>query len=224
MFVNRKGYHKKDRRRPAERQNCRGKGLQEFRVQRLEANPPKVKLHDSLKKSKLQTFSELNKKVEVKSKTAKGIMLKADRALLGQMVIIAENRQLHMKDVLCHPMEPLPWALSSVDGSLRKTSKATLAKELQKNVPFAEEIPQPSACVIDGMVLVQKLKGDHRTFSDVADSLFGMVLHEGASFQIIDVIFDVYRENSIKNSERQQRWTEYGNEFRNIQADHKVQQ
>ena len=77
-------------------------------MQRLEANPPKVKFHDSLKKSKLQTFSELNKEVKVKSKTAKEIVLKADRALFGHMVIIAENRQLHMKDVLCHPMGPRP--------------------------------------------------------------------------------------------------------------------
>ena len=79
-------------------------------------------------------------------------------------------------DVLCHPLGPLPWALSTVDGSLRKTSKAALAKELQKNVPATEEIPQPSACIIDGMVVAQRLKGDHKKFSDV-----GMVLHEGAS-------------------------------------------
>ena len=148
------------------------KAYQEIRVQRLEVNLPKLTFHDSLKKSKQQTFSELNKKVQVKSKTANEIILKADKALFGQVVIIAENRQLHMKDVLWHPMGPLPWALFSVDGSLRKTSKAALAKK---------QIPQPSACVIDGMVLVQKLKGDHKTFSDVADSLFRMVLHEGAS-------------------------------------------
>ena len=162
--------------------------------------------------------------MKFKSKTANEIILKADRALFGQMVIIAENRQLHMRDVLCHPLGPLPWALSTVDGSLRKTSKAALAKELQKNVPAAEEIPQPSACIIDGMVLVQRLKGDHKKFSDVADSLFGMVLHEGASSKRIDVIFDVYRENSIKNTEREHRGAEYGNEFRNLQPDHKVQQ
>ena len=83
----------------------------------------------------MQTFSELNKTVQVKSKTAKGIV---DRALFGQMVMIAENRQLHMKDVICHPMRPLPWALSSVDGSLRKTRKGALGKELQKNVPAPE--------------------------------------------------------------------------------------
>ena len=219
MFVNRKGCHTKDRGRPVGRKSYRGKGIQGISCTALG-----VKFHKTLKKSKLKTFSELNKKVKFKSKTANEIILKADRALFGQMVIIAENRQLHMRDVLCHPLGPLPWALSTVDGSLRKTSKAALAKELQKNVPAAEEIPQPSACIIDGMVLVQRLKGDHKKFSDVADSLFGMVLHEGASSKRIDVIFDVYRENSIKNTEREHRGAEYGNEFRNLQPDHKVQQ
>ncbi|KAK3746969.1 hypothetical protein QZH41_002521 [Actinostola sp. cb2023] len=200
------------------------KAYEAFRVQRLETDPPKVKFHDSLKKSKLQTFSELNKKVKVKSKSAKEIILKADRALFAQMIIIAENRKLQMREVLCHPLGPLPWSLSTADGSLRKTTKSTLAKELQKNVPAADIIPEPSACIIDGMALVQRLKGDHKKFSDVADSLLGMVLHEGSSSNRIDVIFDVYRETSIKNAEREQRGSECGNEFRNIQPEHKVQQ
>ncbi|KAK3729656.1 hypothetical protein QZH41_006396 [Actinostola sp. cb2023] len=129
-----------------------------------------------------------------------------------------------MREVLCHPLGPLPWSLSTADGSLRKTTKSTLAKELQKNVPAADIIPEPSACIIDGMALVQRLKGDHKKFSDVADSLLGMVLHEGSSSNRIDVIFDVYRETSIKNAEREQRGSECGNEFRNIQPEHKVQQ
>ncbi|KAK3735047.1 hypothetical protein QZH41_001743 [Actinostola sp. cb2023] len=134
------------------------KAYEAFRVQRLETDPPKVKFHDSLKKSKLQTFSELNKKVKVKSKSAKEIILKADRALFAQMIIIAENRKLQMREVLCHPLGPLPWSLSTADGSLRKTTKSTLAKELQKNVPAADIIPEPSACIIDGIALVQRLK------------------------------------------------------------------
>ena len=66
------------------------KAYEEFHAQRLQASPP-VKFHESLKKSKLKTFSELNKKVKFKSKTANEIILTADRALFGQMVIIAEN-------------------------------------------------------------------------------------------------------------------------------------
>ena len=147
MFVYRKGCHPKDREDLLRAKAIGEKAYKEFCAQRLEANPP-VKFHETLKKSKLKIFSELSKRVKFKSKTANEITLKADKALFGQMVIIAENRQLHMRDVLCYPLGPLPWALSTVDWSLRKTSKAALAKELQKNVPPADEIPQSSACIM----------------------------------------------------------------------------
>ncbi|XP_078679472.1 uncharacterized protein LOC144915103 [Branchiostoma floridae x Branchiostoma belcheri] len=200
------------------------KAYEAFRVQRLETDAPTAQFHDTIKKSKLQTFSELNKKVKVKSTAAKEIVLKADRALFGQMIVIAESRKLQMRDVLCHPLGPLPWSLATADGSLRKTTKSTLAKELQKNVPAAEEIPQTSACIIDGMAIVQRLKADHKRFSEVAEYLFDMVVHEGWFSHRIDVVFDVYREDSIKNAERERRGSEDSNEFRNIQPQHIVQQ
>ncbi len=53
---------------------------------------------------------------------------------------------------------------------MRKTEKAELARNLEKNVSPAETIPQPSACIIDGMSLVHKLKGDGKTFAQLADS------------------------------------------------------
>ena len=65
--------------------------FKEFRAQCLEGNPP-VKFNESLEKSKLRTFSELNKKLKFKSKTANKIILNADRALFGEMGIIAVNR------------------------------------------------------------------------------------------------------------------------------------
>ena len=51
-----------------------------------------------------------------------------------------------------------------------------------------------------------------------------MVLHDAASSKRSDVIFDVYRENSVKNTEREHRGAEYGNEYRNLQRDHNVHQ
>jgi len=47
--------------------------------------------------------------------------------------------------VLAHPLRPLLWALANSDGSLRKTNKAALARELEKNVTPAGTIPEPSA-------------------------------------------------------------------------------
>ena len=44
------------------------------------------------------------------------------------------------------------------------------------------------------MSMVHKVKGDQKTFAEMADSLMEMVLHEGTDSQCIDVVFDVYRD------------------------------
>lgn len=92
--------------------------------------------------------------MKVHKGTSKEVIIKAGRALFAQMIIIAENRKLKMNDVLCHPLGLLPWSLASADGSLRKANKASLAKELQKNMTAADMIPQPCARIIDGMAMV----------------------------------------------------------------------
>ena len=160
-------------------------------------------------KLKLATIGDLSKKMKVLGGTSKEVIIKADRALFAHMIIIAENRKLKMNDVLCHPLAPLPWALAAADGSLRKTNKASLAKELQKNMTAADMIPQPRVRIIDCMAMVQKIRGDQKTFAEVADSLIYMVLNEETDSQRIDVVFDVYRDNSIKNpTPRERRGTQ----------------
>ena len=49
---------------------------------------------------------------------------------------------------------------------------------------------------------MQKVKGEQTTFGDVATAVLQMVLREGKHKKRIDVVFDTYKENSIKNSER----------------------
>ena len=107
------------------------------------------------------------------------MVLKSDRNLFGHMILIAQSRQLQIKAVLAHPLGPMPWTLANSDGSLRKTNKAALARELEKNVAPAENFPQPSACIIDGMSIVQKTKGDGKTFSQIAEVLLNVALREG---------------------------------------------
>lgn len=57
------------------------------------------------------------------------------------------------------------------------------------------------------MSLVQKLSvgGGQTTFAMVASSLLTNVLHEGSQSNRIDVVFDTYRDMSIKNAERTMR-------------------
>ena len=89
------------------------------------------------------------------------VVMKADRNLFSQMILVTESRSVNMKDVPAHHLGPLPWALANADGSLRKTIKAAFGRELEKNVYPAEATPTPSTCIIDGMGLVQRMKTKH---------------------------------------------------------------
>ena len=107
---------------------------------------------------------------------------------------------------------------------MRKTNKASLAKELQKNVQAADVIPQPSVCLIDGMDLIQRLKGGQKAFAEIAECLLSMALNKGTWSDRIDVVFDDYRDDSIRSAERENRGEGSGSDFRNLQAVHQVKQ
>jgi len=84
-------------------------------------------------------------------------ILKADRSLLGELyIVMAQGCNLKMEEILSHPLEPLPWALSTPDGLLRKTNKASLATFLHSIVALVEKLPDNFATVIDRMSLAQK--------------------------------------------------------------------
>ena len=141
------------------------------------------------------------------------------------MAVIAQTRKLDMKYVLEHPLGPLPWSLATCDGNLWKTNKAALGKELEKSAAPAEIIPDHSAFVIDAMSIIQRVKGNHSTFSDLANTIFTMIMAEGFHSKRIDMVFDVYRDMSIKNTDRKvNRGASEAMNFTYIQGGHKIQQ
>ena len=88
-----------------------------------------------------------------------------------------------MEYILSHPIGPLPWSLPTPDGMLRKVAAA-----LQKNVAVAEQLPENTASVIDGMNLVQRVKGEQSTFGNVATTVLLMALNEERTSNRIDVV------------------------------------
>ena len=195
---------------------------QTFKQTRLDDDPPSVKFHDKMTKQRLKTFSTIS----TKTSRIKGqnVDLKADRNLFSQMILVAESRSVNMKDVLAHPLGPLPWALANADGSLRKTNKAALARELEKNVSPAEAIPTTSTCINDGMGLVQRMNGNNKTFTQLAEFVLSMVLYVGGQSGRVDVVFDVYRQPSIKDSERISRGASTTLQYKYLAGGHYIQQ
>ncbi|XP_068232399.1 uncharacterized protein [Palaemon carinicauda] len=140
------------------------------------------------------------------------------------MILVASSRKLSMKEVLKHPLGPVPWSLANTDGSPRKTNKAALARKLEAKASPAEEMEYPSACIIDGMSIVQKMNGDKLTFEELAEQMLISVIRTSASSERIDVVFDVHRQLSIKGAERAIRGSESGICFTNIIPGHKILQ
>ena len=186
----------------------------EFTSNRL-ASERNMKFFDTLPQIKLKSFS---------TSKPKKVLAKADKNLFGMMTVISQSRNLDTKEVFSHPLGPIPWSLAYSDGTLRKTNKAVSSNTLEQLSTPAEDIPNNSACIIYAMSLVQKIKGDHKTFKEIAETLFRRIMAESAQCSRVDVVFDVYRVKSIKNSERKTRGNADTTQYKNILPAHKIKQ
>lgn len=186
--------------------NADTKGLEAYKKFQERMIPGEVckKIHEPIKKLSLKTFSETRKRKIVKTKN-KVIELKADTALFGHMLLVAQSRNLHMKTVLSHTLGPIPFSIGKPDGELASTNKAEIAKPIESLAPSQTPLLENSATIIDGMPLVYRVSGKNLTFGQISKSIFQLALREGKHSKRIDVVFDVYKEDSIKTSERSKR-------------------
>ena len=152
-------------------------------------------------------------------------MLTADIHLFGHMIVVAQSREIDMKQVLSHLLGPIPWALANGDGSLRKTDKAKFMNDTAQNFPVAKTLPDQSVCIVDAMSIIQKLEGNGKTSQDLAKAELKKVIREGGdNSERVDVVFGVYRESSIKDTERANRGAGSDIRFNHISAGHRIKQ
>ena len=64
---------------------------------------------------------------------------------------------------------------------------------------------QHSATVIDGMAIFWKVNGNKKTLRAILNPVLAIALAEAEGSVRIDIVFDVYKDVSIKNAERQSR-------------------
>ena len=121
-----------------------------------------------------------------------------------------------------YPLGPLPWSLANTDGGLRTTDKAKLARHLEKRVAPPKAITEPSASVIDAMSILHKTTAKHHIFF-VSKMLFNSILQTASQSDRIDVLFDTYCDESIKNPTRDARIRGEQVALNNITAGQKVQ-
>ncbi|KAG1650019.1 hypothetical protein GQR58_028409 [Nymphon striatum] len=200
---------------------ARSKGEEAFKIhkERLESGSG---FFDPIKKQNLQTFTVLQKNTVVNAGTNREMILKADNRVFGNMLLIAQSRKLDMKDVLQYPLGPKPWALANADGTLKKTGKATLGKHLEKEVANVDVPSGSCATIVDAMAIVQMIPGENMTFDELSDAILKKIFNDGRGSGRIDVVFDLYQDQSIKAAERINRGSKCGIMFNQIKPGHRI--
>ena len=166
-------------------------------------------LFATLKATKLNTFSTMERKTKVK--TSK-----------GQIVELNND----MKNVLTYSLRKFPSPIATVDGKLVKTPKSKLMHVLESRVedPAIEHVPSNNALILDGMALIQMMKHIPDTFEKLVEIILGRILSLASNSKStrIDFVCDTYPDISIKKMERSSRADGGSTVVRILGADQKV--
>ena len=106
----------------------------------------------------------------------------------------------------------------------QKNQQSCTSPSLTEGRSIADYFPDKSAIVIGGMSLVQNVGQNDGKFGDIAAVVLSMVLKEGTQSSRIDIVFDTYRDMSIKNVERTLQLDDRGLQLQNISETQLVKQ
>ena len=158
--------------------------------------------NDPIKRQKLKTFASIAKSTTIKCKDRKTKQIKAERNILGQIAVLSIEHNLDIEKIMSHPLSPIPWALSTVDGTPAKTNKAKLlqALEIEDSINKIYNFDGVNY-IIDGNALLHAQVLLPKTFGELAEK----IIDQFPRVSRIDFITDSYQKSSIKNFERKNR-------------------
>lgn len=134
-------------------------------------------------------------------------LLKEDCSLFGRLYIACQTRDGDLDEFFSYENQPWPPSLSD-QGQLRGGQKADLLKCLpQATSPVST--PPVDAVILDGAVIVQMLEPKtSRTFDEYFSIVFApYVLKQLENAKRVDLVWDVYLDDSLKKSLREKRGT-----------------
>jgi len=182
--------------------------LTTFVTSRLSSND--VSFHDSLPKRNSKTFSTLYSTDEQKKRSGSK-SVRPDRDIFRRVVVAMEcGRDVNIDDLLQKELCAVPLSLATTDFALRSSNKAELASILEEGATVTGlDASNLSTCtIIDGMAMVRAMGKPPglSTFADYADEFTKRVMSTIHSNKTrVDIAFDQYLENSVKNSTRSKR-------------------
>ena len=162
---------------------------------------------ETIKKNKLPLLHEPLERTPTKE-AQRVASLKSDCALFSRLYIACQSRDGNLEQFFTHENQPWPPTLAQM-GKLRQGQKSDLVKCLEKLTKPSANNPQADVAIVDGAVVVQMLcPGIVRTFQEYADHVFiPYVKKQLDQVKRVDVIWDIYRPDSLKSTAREKRGT-----------------
>jgi len=160
-----------------------------------------VKFHDTMKKMRLKTFASMAVHKELTSSKQKSVKVRAERNLLGQLLLLCQSHDISFDKLFKYPLAPVPWSLATADGSMCKTDKAQLLHAM--STEGFESQPDSCVYIVDGNALLYTIVNLPTTVGDFARVIFNYL----PKAAVVHFVTDSYIRHSIKESERQRRGT-----------------
>lgn len=176
---------------------------------------PSISFYDNISKNNISLFKSKSKKSTSKSQ-AKMSNMKSNVELFSRMYISCQARDGDLDTFFEHECHSWPPSLAEgVDSMRPSTSKADLVPCLEALVPRTEETPKAEVCIFDGAALVhllnpKKCNNIVKTFGDYAQKQFLPYISRKLNddgVKRVDVIWDSYKQDSLKESTRRNRGT-----------------
>ena len=166
---------------------------------------PNNSLSDTIKKNNYPLFSKVSVKQPSKMKQQVKY-LESNCKLFSQLYIGCQIRQGDMNNFFEHENHPFPPSLSG-EGQQRQGTKSDLLDCLEQCAPSSKGITDVDAKVLDGAVIIHMLRPRGcRLFKDYAQNIFQpFIMSSLDKVKRLDVIWDRYLENSLKQSAREKR-------------------
>ena len=162
--------------------------------------------YDSIKRNNLSLFRQKHI-VKISKPKQKIMSLNAERKLYANLYVACQSREGNLDNFFSHENHAFPVAISEY-GKLRKaTSKSDFLECLESLIDVTHEAPVVSMKVIDGAAFVNMNRpmtsSTFRTYCQ--NELVPKLIFHGKSTQRVDLVFDVYKENSLKSQIREDR-------------------
>ena len=183
-----------------------GKTLYEFESrgkEQFEGFRNKVNSREFYSPIKKNNYEIFQSSLEIKNRNKPQKQLKQDCVLFSNLFIMCQTRQLDLDEFFKHENQTSPPALST-DGELYKGTKSdmvTILKDACK-IPPQDIQPNTDVLLIDGSMLVHANSPKTETFSEYAKTFAKKISDSTKKHMRVDVIFDQYRNGSLKSHTR----------------------